>query len=582
MSESNSIRAVAYFRMSTDQQESSIPQQRKWAREAAPKAGVSIAREFEDPGVPGSEIEQRPGLMALLDFCEAEHARRKPIGAVAVWDLDRFSRASSIRTAAVLDRLMQAGVRRFYTAGEGWIDLDDETAVLLLNVKQDFSRAAYSKSIGKNVSRSAAERAAKGWLVAGRPPYGYRPVYVVTRDRAGQERNTPTTLEPSDPREVETVRWLFLQYATTADSLGDLAKKLRESGAPPPRAKQRKKDGSAWGGEWRRHTVYAILTNIEYTGVKVWNASQQGKYYERTQAGVRVVRGGGRKRCVRSAEEDRIVVPNAHPALVDRATFDAVQAKLSASRWTKEHHSGRRGEWVLSGMVYCGGCGERMQGHIDRQKKDGKVYTYRKYMCRANHLRGPGTCHWCADRQDVLLAEIAKVIKTAFTDPARLAALEREIERVAGQTAKQGAADRKRTAARLAELERQMPGAARTLLLVSPENLPDAEAALQGMKAERDDLARRLEKLEAAEEAGDRYASLVQDAVAQLQHFEEAIADAPPDEVRSVLSRWVSRVTLHFERVKKEGRKAASVLSEVEIDFTPEGAHLLPSGRRRS
>src|SRR5262249_21231756 len=136
---SNPTRAVAYYRMSTGKQEASIPEQREWAGQACPKQGVEVLTEFTDDGISGSEIDRRPGLMALLRYVE----ERGDVEALVVWDLDRFSRASSIETAAVLHRLMGAGVTSILTP-ERWYDLENDIDVLLVNVGQDFSRAAYS------------------------------------------------------------------------------------------------------------------------------------------------------------------------------------------------------------------------------------------------------------------------------------------------------------------------------------------------------------------------------------------------------------------------------------------------------
>src|SRR5262245_38761371 len=103
-------RSVAYYRMSTTRQEVSIPQQRAWAGRACKEHGLTLVREFDDPGIPGSDIEQRPGLQEMLRFCDDRARAGYPIDALVVWDMDRLSRASSIRTAVVLDQLMAAGV----------------------------------------------------------------------------------------------------------------------------------------------------------------------------------------------------------------------------------------------------------------------------------------------------------------------------------------------------------------------------------------------------------------------------------------------------------------------------------------
>jgi site-specific DNA recombinase len=168
---SKPIPAVAYFRMSTDKQEDSIPQQRGWASRACGQHGVELLAEFQDDGIAGSEIERRPGLMDMLRFCEQRYAAGSPVEAVVVWDPDRLSRANSIRTAAVIDRLMEAGVTRLLTQ-DGWVDFEDDVDRLVFNLRQDTGRVAYSKSLSKNVARSGLSRAKGGRWVCGKPPYG--------------------------------------------------------------------------------------------------------------------------------------------------------------------------------------------------------------------------------------------------------------------------------------------------------------------------------------------------------------------------------------------------------------------------
>src|SRR5262245_50415521 len=121
------VRSVAYYRMSTDAQEGSIPAQKDWAHKAAAKEGVRVVAEYEDPGISGGEIEHRPGLQAMLEFCEKHFRLGDPVEAVLVWNPDRLSRASGIKTSAVLSRLEECGVTRLLTASDGWVDLDDAT-----------------------------------------------------------------------------------------------------------------------------------------------------------------------------------------------------------------------------------------------------------------------------------------------------------------------------------------------------------------------------------------------------------------------------------------------------------------------
>jgi len=56
----SAIRAVAYYRMSTDRQEASIPEQRAWAERAAPQNRLTLVRACDDPGIPAARSSSGP------------------------------------------------------------------------------------------------------------------------------------------------------------------------------------------------------------------------------------------------------------------------------------------------------------------------------------------------------------------------------------------------------------------------------------------------------------------------------------------------------------------------------------------
>src|SRR5262249_29954531 len=140
--------------------DTSVEDQGAWGRSAAAREGVELVRTFTDE-IPGDEIDTRPGLQAMLAYLERRAAQGDPIGAMVVWDMDRFSRANSLQTAGTLARVVESGLGRILTP-EGWIDLHNDADLLMQHVKQDFSRAAYAKSISKNVSRGMLEKAKRG------------------------------------------------------------------------------------------------------------------------------------------------------------------------------------------------------------------------------------------------------------------------------------------------------------------------------------------------------------------------------------------------------------------------------------
>src|SRR5262245_60709673 len=105
-------RAVAYYCMSTDDQEDSIAQRRGWASRACAREGLALAVEFEDAGVSGAKTDQRQGLQRMLRAHEDAANEGRGFDVLVCWDLDRLSRADSFRTYAVMARLMDAGVTR--------------------------------------------------------------------------------------------------------------------------------------------------------------------------------------------------------------------------------------------------------------------------------------------------------------------------------------------------------------------------------------------------------------------------------------------------------------------------------------
>lgn len=98
--------------------------------------------------------------------------------------------------------------------------------------------------------------------MAGRTPYGY-----VT----GPDKHLAL-----NEAKAAIVRWIFRQFTTTADSLGDIARKLVEMDAPAPPLRKRR-DGSDWGGKWNRYAVRSILLNRAYLGEVVYGLNRRGK-----------------------------------------------------------------------------------------------------------------------------------------------------------------------------------------------------------------------------------------------------------------------------------------------------------------
>src|SRR5690606_17806078 len=171
-----------------------------------------------------------------------------------------------------------------------------------------------SEPVSERVRSAMRRKAVKGEAL-GRPPYGYR---------VGPRRKLELV-----PEEAVVVRYIFRLYLHDGLGIRKIAGKLNEEGIPTRR-----------GGRWSMVTVRDLLRNRAYLGTY-------------TRFGVKI--------------------PGSHPPLVSPEDFRAVQERLQ-SRQT----GGRERKvtpFLLSGMVYCARCGNRMIGVSRRQKwktKDGE------------------------------------------------------------------------------------------------------------------------------------------------------------------------------------------------------------------
>lgn len=561
MSSSHSIHegAVNYYRASTDHQEASIPEQRLWAREAVSKAGFELVSEFADEGIPGSEVERREQLQALIEFFEKRHKQKRPVRHLFVWDTDRFSRASSIRTAALLDRLMSAGLTHIHTADEEY-DLEEDLDLVLLNLKQDLTKAAYAKAIGKNVLRGRQQRARQGLWPGGPIPTGYL---------LGKDGHLAV-----DPVWAPAVRWLYQRYANTSASLGDICRELNNDATAlkPP------------SGEWRPAFVRRILTRVVYLGTVVYGERSCGKYYRNAAGQVERVKGQGGRKSNRIADEGSAIIhENAHEPLIDRETWEAAGRKLVAQRWKRTTPIPGGGGWVLSGLAYCGCCGRRMIGqtarHPRKRKNDSTTYVYRRLFCPGQRDRGL-PCTAGQVQQDVILEELAALVKQEFGKPSRVEKIGKQIEKLIRQ--QEGETERRRDAltTKLHALDTDIATATRRLLILPDDILPAARREFDAMKREREELAKELTRLDEERQVSQEEAQQMRKALTDLGRLEEIISSKPPELVRDLLSRIVEKVELHFEPPGKAdaiGRRRKA-LAYIDVTFRPEVAHLFCAG----
>jgi len=256
-------------------------------------------------------------------------------------------------------------VRRYFqmvSLGVPIVSLNDG-ADLAVDLLQIWSRHRSNGSVGERVKAAMRRKAVKG-EVLGRPPYGYR---------VGTRRRLVIVTE-----EGSVVRYIFRLYLKDGLGIRRIARRLNEE-----QLRTRK------GGLWSMVTVRDILRNRAYVGT-----------YSRF--GVRV--------------------PASHAPLISQEDFHCVQEQLDQRRPVTE--SRKMSPFLLSGITYCGYCGNKMIGVTRKQRwrrSDGTTRTaqYRYYQCESRTNRS--LCDYHTRRAEDLEEEVRSGLKSRGTIRSRAA-----------------------------------------------------------------------------------------------------------------------------------------------------------------
>ncbi|MFH5806842.1 recombinase family protein, partial [Alienimonas sp. DA493] len=507
------LTAAAYYRMSDDRQTESIPAQVKAVAELAEQHGYRIVAEYRDDGISGGDAE-RPDWRRMLDDAE-----RAGWAAILCWDSDRFARLDPIELAYHIKPLRDAGVV-LHTVAQGRVDWSDMAGRIVWAVQQE-AKHSYLSDLSRNVLRGM-ERSVLSGRWPGKPPYGYA---IGPEGRLVPDAN------------AEHVRLIFRLYVA-GDSLRKVAATLNEAGV-----------GSPSGRRWKLQGVRSVLGNDSYLGRTTWGKHCRGKFG-------RVGRGGGRRAGGkgRDLNPEPVVIERTHEPLVSAATFAAAAGRLAANRTrTTPHRDG--GAFVLSGLVRCGDCGQKMVGVTLRK---GAVPHYR---CLGRNL-DPANPKRHAGAYTVRQADILEKIEDRLREKQNLDVLVAELTGATGGEARR--AERESAARRAKALRKKVEAASARILSLPESVVPDATAQLEKLIDLRDAAERRAATLAAEPEVCPVNADRIR---AVLENVPRAIREAPRPLLRDALEEAFDSIDCHFRTERRpDGRVKRHVLSKVTLE----------------
>lgn len=358
--ENRVYRAAIYVRLSKedgDKEESdSIVNQKDLIRAyLADKSDISICMECVDDGYSGADFE-RPGFQEMLREIEAGS-----IDCVVVKDLSRFGR-NFVEAGRYIDQIFPSLGIRFIAVNDSFDSVNGRTSSdrILIPFK-NLINDAYCRDISIKVRSQLETKRKKGDFIGSFAVYGYL--------KGVEDRHRLEVDEYAAAVVQEIFRWKLEGVSNQG-----IADRLNGRGELSPMEYKRSCGLRFRSGfqvnmkaKWTAVAVKRILENEVYTGTMV-----QGK---RTTPNHKV------KRTVLKPRGEWVRVEGSHQAIVSREDFETVGRMLAQDMRVAPKEEA---VYLLSGLVFCGDCGQNMVRNS--VCKGGRSYVY--YMCgnnRTNH-----------------------------------------------------------------------------------------------------------------------------------------------------------------------------------------------------
>ena len=298
--------------------------------------------------------------------------RKKEIDLVMATELSRISR--SVKDFSEIWDLMQENRCGFYSLRENFdtTTAAGEMVLLIVASLAQFER----RQISERVAANFHARAKRGLFNGGAIPFGYKRIvdrsgYLEIDEEAAQVVRKAYSAFIREGALMPTARWLNEQNIRM--------KRDREGGGNRKRA-----------GFFTVDNLQAMVRNKMYLGIKIYKQQEEIK------------------------ETDAV-----WPAIIDRETFDMANQILNRNKKltrTNENGDDTRYPYILSGIVSCKVCGDRLCGKSAHGRRE-KIGYYEHAWATRKGSHVPGLKHSCwpyrvlaKDIESAVWAEVEKLL----------------------------------------------------------------------------------------------------------------------------------------------------------------------------
>lgn len=313
------------------------------------KQDLKLCGLYADNGETGTNFDRSDFQRLMADI----QAGR--INCIVVKDLSRFGR-NCVETGNYLERVFPFLGVRFISISDGYDSAAANAGDMLAIALKNLVNEAYSMDISRKSGSVLLEKQRRGEFIGAFAAYGYLRNPEDPHKIIVDPETAPIVQEifrrRADGEEVRSImRWLNTENILSPCSYryqkGICLDKRYSDGQTKP---------------WMQGTLKRILENLTYLGHMV-----QGRRRSQFYAGIPDRR---------LPQSEWIIVENTHEPLIDRKTFDRVQALRQAD---KEKYHANLGKYdhlgteenIFRGLVFCGDCGRPMVRYkeVSHEKK---------------------------------------------------------------------------------------------------------------------------------------------------------------------------------------------------------------------
>ena len=343
------LRVAAYARVSTDEAEqlnSYNAQCEYYTSYIQGKQEWEFVGLYADEGITGTSAKRRKEFQRLI-----KDALDDKIDLILVKSVSRFAR-NTVDSLQTVRSLRDKGVRVFFEKEN--IDSMDAKCDMILSIYSSLAEEE-SRSMSTNIRWAHQKKVERGEVVL-----NFNNIYGYQQD---EEKNVTIKIQ-----EAEVVREIYHKYLI-GYSLGSIIRGLKQDGIKSPMGSKK----------WSSSTVKRILENEKYIGDVILQKTYKRDFL--TQ-----------RRVLNTGQAPQKYVENNHPAIVDRLTWNAVQAEMER-RSTLRSAGGDTGKgrydmrYAFSGVIECGECGAGFRRHNYTNEKR----VERTWVCK-QHIKGNQYC----------------------------------------------------------------------------------------------------------------------------------------------------------------------------------------------